>query len=310
MSPCCIQQLSSLFGHGFFHASFRLHPGTQTTFLKHFPIYKFTLKHISKQNWIDEQYFVIRTQNFSLNSVKLTCKSRNTRVDLLWFFCECRNRCGSMWMSKNRTRIARRRRSPASELSYCGNLNHPVESQPLSSPALLIPVWLNLPWTVFSQQAARQHDPAFSHCVRSLSRPHQAVSQRIKMVPCPPPHRSTTSQMRQRTKCSCAWTTWTTSHTCTSRTHRVCPSLCLWRTSSTTVLRAPAAKHSSGTTHTRCVLAESREFGFHFHIRLYSPCFVTCLTNPTSFSDGICHYKLQLQSGGCVFYAHLDVHLD
>lgn len=68
-------------------------------------------------------------------------------------------------------------RSPTSEMSYCGNLNHTsVESQSLSSPVLLVPVWLNLPWTVFSQQAARQHNPAFSHCVCSLSRPHQAAS--------------------------------------------------------------------------------------------------------------------------------------
>lgn len=58
----------------------------------------------------------------------------------------------------------------------------------------------------------------------------------------PPPIRSTTSQMRQKTKCSCVWTTWTTSHTCTSRTRKACPSLCPWRMFCTTVLRAPAAK--------------------------------------------------------------------
>lgn len=59
--------------------------------------------------------------------------------------------------------------------------------------------------------------------------------------------RSTTSRTRRRTKCSCAWTTWTTSRTCTSQTRRACPSLCPWRTFCTTAPRAPAAKHSSGT---------------------------------------------------------------
>lgn len=177
--------------------------------------------------------------------------NHRTRVDLFLIFLWMDKQ---MWLYMDKWKqgvYCTSVRSPASELSYCGNLNHSVESQSLSSPALLIPVWLNFPWTIFSRQAARQHDPAFfSHCVRSLSRPHRAVGQWIKMVSCLPPHRSTTSQMRQRTKCSCAWTTCTTSHTCTSRTRRVCPSPCLWRMSSITVLRAPAAKHSSGTTHT------------------------------------------------------------
>ncbi len=62
------------------------------------------------------------------------------------------------------------------------------------------------------------------------------------------PNRSTTLQMRQRTKCLFVWTTWTMPHTCTSQTHRACPSLCHWKMFCTTVLRALAATHWSGTT--------------------------------------------------------------
>lgn len=56
--------------------------------------------------------------------------------------------------------------------------------------------------------------------------------------------------MHLRTKCLCVWTTWTTSHTCTSQTPRACPSLCRWRMFCITVPRAPAAIRSSGTALT------------------------------------------------------------
>lgn len=88
-------------------------------------------------------------------------------------------------------------------------------------------------------------------------------------APPPYPNRSITSQMRQKTKCLCVWTTSTTSRTCTSQTHKGCPSLCPWRMFCTTVLRAPAAKHSLGNTHTHTHIISGTSKSFYFVLFFY-----------------------------------------